>query len=143
MAHTMEAIFGMLSDKPSPDHMCRLYDRYRAMMSRGDVDGTIALFAKDASWQEPVGSPPEVGHDAIRARYAAAINASGGAIPMKAEGVVRVAGNRAAANSIAETRIQGQWMTVETTNVVTCNEEGLITEMPVYVGSTNFKPIDT
>lgn len=135
----LEAIFGGLSQKPGDAFMRQLFDRYRALMNAGDVDAIVALFAPDARWEEPVGTAPAVGHAAIRARYAAALEGSGGSIPMKADGAARVAGNRALACSIAEVSPEGYPMIVETANVVTCNEEGLITEMLVYVGLSSFK----
>ncbi|MGE0667798.1 MAG: nuclear transport factor 2 family protein [Sphingomonadales bacterium] len=136
----LEKTFGGLAKQPGEAHMRALFDRYRALMSAGDVDGIVALFAPDASWEEPVGTPASVGHDAIRARYKAALDGSGGRIPMRADGAPRVAGNRALACSIAEVAPDGTPLIVESSNVVTCNEAGLITEMLVYVGMGSFRP---
>ena len=138
----LDSIFGGLKDKPGADYMRTLFDRYRALMSEGDVDGIVALFAPDARWEEPVGSTPAIGHDAIRTRYKAALEGSGGRIPLKADGAVRIAGNRALACSIGEVSPNGYPMIVESANAVTCDEEGLITEMLVYVGPTNFKRVE-
>lgn len=137
----LEKIFGGLPDKPGAEHMRTLFDRYRALMTEGDLDGIMALFAPDARWEEPVGTAPAIGHDATRARYKAALDGSGGCIPVEAEGAVRIAGNRALATSIARVAPDGQPLMVESANVITCNADGLITEMLVYVGPTNFKPI--
>jgi steroid delta-isomerase len=138
----LEMIFGGLRKLPGDAHMRALFDRYRALMSEGDLDGIVALFAPDARWEEPVGTPPAVGRDAIRARYKAALEASGGRIPMRPDGAARVAGHRALACSIAEVTPDGHRMIVETANVVTCDEAGLITEMLVYVGMGSFKPAE-
>ncbi|MEN3976672.1 nuclear transport factor 2 family protein [Emcibacter sp. SYSU 3D8] len=136
----LEKIFGGLAKKPGDAHMHGIFDRYRDLMGAGDVDGIVALFAPDARWEEPVGSAPSIGHDAIRARYTAALGASGGSISMRPEGAARVAGNRALACSIARVSADGQPLDVESANVITCNDEGLITEMLVYVGLSSFKP---
>lgn len=136
----LEMIFGGLSKKPGEAHMRALFDTYRALMTAGDLDRIVALFAPDARWEEPVGTAPSIGREAIRARYKAALDGSGGRIPMRADGAPRVAGNRAVACSIAEVAPEGTPLIVETANVVTCNDEGLITEMLVYVGIGSFKP---
>lgn len=136
----LEEVFGGLRQKPGDAHMRSLFERYRDLMGKGDVDGIAALFAPDARWEEPVGTAPTIGREAIRARYKAALEGSGGSIAMRPDGAVRVAGHRALANSIARVAPGGTPFDVETGNVVTCDEDGLITEMLVYVGMSSFKP---
>ena len=136
----LQQMFGMLKDKPGDDFIRDLVDRYRSLMSKGDLDGIVALFAPDAHWEEPVGSSPSLGRDAIRARYKAALDSSGGSIAMRADGAVRIAGHRAVFTSIARVAPDGIPLDVESANVITCDESGLITEMLVYVGPGNFKP---
>lgn len=41
-------------------------DSYTKFSTAGDVDGLVALFTEDAVQEDPVGQPPNVGHDAIR-----------------------------------------------------------------------------
>ena len=65
-------LLATLRERPGPDHMREIFDRYRALMGAGDLDGIVALFARDATWEEPVGTIVERGREAIRARYAAA-----------------------------------------------------------------------
>ena len=39
---------------PDPDHIRKLFDRYPEMVTKGDVDGIVELYADDASgdaWQ--------------------------------------------------------------------------------------------
>lgn len=42
---------------------------YVDAVGRQDVDACTALFAQDAVQEDPLGSPPNVGHDAIRAFF--------------------------------------------------------------------------
>ena len=135
-----EKAFGGLASKPGDEHMRAVFDRYRAAMGRGDLDGVVALFAPDARWEEPIGTPASIGRDAIRARYAAALGSAGGKIAMRADGAVRIAGNRAVACSIARVFSEGQPFDVESANAIVCDEAGLITEMQVYVSVSSFKP---
>ena len=69
-----------------------LYDRYPEMVTKGDVDGILALYAEDATLEDPIGSEIRVGRDAIRAFY----EASAGTIVMKRSGPPCVAGSEAA-----------------------------------------------
>ena len=131
-------LFAMLKDKPDYEYMRTIFDRYRQLMREGDVDGICNLFAPNAVWEEPVGTTPEIGHEAIRARYADALSRSGGSITMIPDGVPRIAGNRALAISIAYAGSR----VIETSNVIECNEDGLITEMKVYIGPNSIKEAD-
>jgi len=48
---------------------------YCRRMNAGDIDGVLALFGADIRFEDPVGSPPVVGHAALRAHLMAAIAA--------------------------------------------------------------------
>jgi steroid delta-isomerase len=130
-------LLATLRDRPGPDHMRAIFDRYRALMGEGDIDGICALFAQDATWEEPIGTLVEHGREAIRARYRAALSGSGGRISMVAEGAPRIAGHHAIALSIATVTVGGVEMRIETANAIACNEAGEITEMKIYFGPTS------
>ena len=70
----------------------KLYDRYPEMVTKGDVEGIVALYADDASIEDPIGSPLHRGIEAIRKFYEAAA----GNVTMKRVGPVHVAGREAA-----------------------------------------------
>ena len=74
------------------DHIRNLYDRYPEMLTKGDVDCILELYAPDATIEDPIGSDLRRGKEAIREFYAA----SAGTVTMKRSGPVRVAGNEAA-----------------------------------------------
>lgn len=50
--------------------MTAVVQRYVAALNAGDLDGIVALFADDATVEDPVGSEPRRGRAAIRAFYA-------------------------------------------------------------------------
>ena len=138
MPTTME-LLATLQERPGPDHMRAIFDRYRALMGAGDVDGVIALFAEDATWEEPIGTLVEHGREAIRARYKAALAGNGGHIAMVADGAARIAGHHAVALSIATVNVAGVPTRVETANAIACNELGEITDMKIYFGPASFE----
>ena len=41
-------------------------DNYTKYSTAGDIDSLLSLFTEDARQEDPVGTPPNVGHDAIR-----------------------------------------------------------------------------
>ena len=70
----------------------KLYERYPEMVTKGDVEGIVALYADDATIEDPIGQPLHRGIDAIRKFYQAAA----GTVTMKRVGPVHVAGREAA-----------------------------------------------
>ena len=48
---------------------------YCRRLNAGDLDGVLRLFAPGASFEDPVGTPPVVGREALRAHFAAVIAA--------------------------------------------------------------------
>ena len=67
--------------------------RYIAALNAGDLDAIVALYADDATVEDPVGSPPHQGHAAIRAFYAKSLAIK---LDVALEGPVRAAANEAA-----------------------------------------------
>ncbi len=50
-----------------------LVDTYLTAVTRGDIETIVALYADDATLEDPVGSDPAHGRDAIRAFYERAL----------------------------------------------------------------------
>jgi steroid delta-isomerase len=50
-----------------PDDVRRVVDAYVDAYRRNDKQACVDLFAADAVWHDPVGEPPHVGHEGIRA----------------------------------------------------------------------------
>jgi steroid delta-isomerase len=110
---------------PNADAIKTTVERYVKGVGAGDVDAIVALYAEDATVEDPVGTPVHHGRDAIRAFYAA-IPAG----PMSTELVtVRVAGDTAAfifrvTAGLGDTKIQ-----IEPLDVMTFDEDARITSM--------------
>lgn len=66
-------------------------ERYVACLCKGDVDGIAALYADDATVEDPVGNEPVVGLTAVRAFYASAV----GRVRVELTGPIRVAKHEA------------------------------------------------
>lgn len=122
----------------SPDHIRQTFVRYGERHSQGDVDGILALFAEDCVIRDPANGPEHRGKAALRAFFEAGKAASGGAIEMKLEGAVRIAGNEGAAAYLVRTVSSDPVFRVETLDVMTFNDEGLVSQMIAYWGPDNF-----
>lgn len=55
---------------PSPEAVTETVNRYLALLATGTADDIVALYAADATIEDPIGSDIRRGHDAIRAFYA-------------------------------------------------------------------------
>ena len=107
------------------NHIRQVYDRYPEMVTKGDVDGIVELYADDASIEDPIGSEPRRGKDAIRAFY----QASAGTVHMKRTGPTRVAGGEAAAPMVVLMGPKGVQQALDIISVMTFGEDGKITSM--------------
>jgi steroid delta-isomerase len=54
---------------PTPDQMIAAVHGYVGAFDKADPELAVALFAADAAVEDPVGTPPKVGTDAIREFY--------------------------------------------------------------------------
>jgi steroid delta-isomerase len=116
-------------------HITEVLQRYAALMSAGDTDGIMSLYAPNARLRDPISGPEHIGQDAIRAWYQESFDNNGGAIEMRLEGAVRVAGKFGAA---ALTAIGGNGtLQVETLDVMGFDDDGLVVRMDAYRGPTN------
>lgn len=131
-------MFGDARGSISTDQIRHVFVRYGEVQTAGDIDGILALFAENAVLRDPANAPEHRGKPAIRAFFEAGMAASGGAIEMKLEGGVRIAGNEAAAAFIVRTVNSSPVFRVETLDVMTFDNEGLITRMVAYWGPDNF-----
>lgn len=110
------------------NHIRAIYDRYPELVSKGDVDGIVALYAEDAWIEDPVGSERHQGIDAVRAFYQAAA----GTIVMKRTGPPRVVGSEAATPFVALLGPEGQQKALDVISLMTFDEAGKITSMRAW-----------
>ena len=118
-------------------HIRQFYTRYPEMVSKGDVDGIVELYAEDATIEDPIGSDLHRGLDAIRAFYTAAA----GTVTMKLTGPVRVAGHEAAAPLIVLMGPDGpDQKALDIISVMTFDEAGKITTMRAFWSFDAIRP---
>ena len=109
------------------EHVRNVFQRYCELVTAADFDAIANLYAEDATVEDPVGSAPHRGRDAIREFY----RASAGAVRLELEGRVRSAGNEGAAAMIARPSADPA-LRVETLDVMVFRDDGLIASMRAY-----------
>ena len=118
----------------SEEQMTAAVHGYVAAFDKGDADAAVALFAADASVEDPVGTPAKVGHDAIKAFYEASM-ATGA--KLRLEGPIRCANDSAAFAFCVELTLDGKAVTVDVIDVFRFDNEGKVIEMKAYFGPSN------
>ena len=110
---------------------------YVAALNAGDVEAIVALYADDASVEDPVGSAPVVGRAAIRAFYTRSL-----AVPLLValEGPVRVAGRECAFPFSVSLTYEGRRMKFRPIDTFRFDAVGRIVQMRAYFGPSNVTP---
>ncbi len=119
-----------------PNFVRKLYDRYPELVTKGDVEAIVDLYAEDATIEDPIGSELRAGREAIRAFY----QASAGTITMKRTGPVRVAGNEAATPLVVLMGPEGQQQVLDVISVMRFNEDDKIQTMRAYWSFDAIRP---
>ena len=106
-------------------------EKYIQLVDASDVDGIIALYADDATVEDPVGTEPYKGIEAIDAFYRNGL----GQMKVNAEltGQVRTTtANEGAMPFVVRTSTPEGSMTINVIDVMKFNEEGKIISMKAY-----------
>ncbi|MDE2618712.1 MAG: nuclear transport factor 2 family protein [Sphingomonadales bacterium] len=119
---------------PSPERMEAAVHAYVAAFDHSDPDAVAALFAEDATVEDPIGTPPHVGRTAIRAFYAASMQTGA---KLRLEGPVRIAGPYAAFAFTVLLHYQGQDQKIDVIDTFRFNDDNEVVEMRAYFGPTN------
>jgi len=120
---------------PSHDHMVATVAAYLRGFAEGDADLICGLFAEDATLEDPVGSPPCIGGDAIR-RFYTRIMKEGGA-RLELNGPVRTTARCAAFAFSSYLTRGGVDIRVDPIDVFEFDEAGKIKSMRAYWGPMN------
>ncbi|OLT33922.1 hypothetical protein BJF79_34105 [Actinomadura sp. CNU-125] len=114
----------------SRDDICRICDAYIAAMSGDDVEAVMSLFAPDATQEEPIGTPPRVGHEEIRAFFTRSLRVP---FTMKRMGPVTVVGRHAAFQARVDVRAvdSANARSLTATDVLSIDEHGKIAKIMV------------
>jgi len=113
---------------PSEQTMKAAMQAYIDAFNSGSAAAVAALYAEDATVEDPVGSPPKRGRREIEAFYAHTI-ASGAKLALDAP----VRGSHGAAAAMAFSARIGP-VTVRVIDVMTFDEAGRFTSMKAYFG---------
>ena len=116
-------------ETPASGRIRELVARYLATFATGDIEGRVALFAPDASFEDPVGTSPMIGHDALRAFFS-----QGSAMKMSAElDRIAICGNEAAYAFRARLDAgEGGQVTIHPFETLVVGDDGLIVQMRAY-----------
>jgi steroid delta-isomerase len=106
-------------------------NKYVEAFANSDIDIIKHLYATDAVVEDPVGSDPHNGMDAIVAFYTTGLTAGA---KLELTGPVRCAGNTAAFPFMCKV---GE-MTINIIDVFEFNEAGKVSSMKAYWGPENF-----
>lgn len=121
---------------PTTEQLLAAVDGYVAGFAVGDVEAIVSLFAKDATVEDPVGTEPKRGQDAIRAFYAVSV---GTGAKLELLGDPRCAADFVAFPFAVKLEWQGQRQVIEVIDTFRLNDDGKITEMRAFFGPANMK----
>lgn len=106
-------------------------EKYVQLVGENDIDGILALYDKDAVVEDPVGTDPHVGIEAIEAFYR---NGLGQAeVSAELTGPVRTTSvGEGAMPFQVRIKMNGMNMLIDTLDVMKLNEAGKVTSMKAY-----------
>lgn len=121
---------------PTQEQMIAVVDGYIAGFEAGDPERIAALFADDATVEDPVGSPVKLGKEEVRAFYAFS-TATGAKLELLGE--PRCAGDCVAFPFKVKLHWEGKDSWIEVIDTFRVNDAGKITEMRAFWGPANMK----
>ncbi len=120
----------------TPEYMQQIVDRYLVAINAGDMSAVMALYADDASVEDPAGTEPKRG-DEILQFYT---NAFSGGAKVELTGPVRISAKAAAFPFRAEIKqAGGHVLIVEVIDIFEFDPAGKVAKMTAYFGPTNIK----
>lgn len=124
----------------SEEQMKAAMQEYIDAFNRVDLDGIVALYADDAVVEDPVGSKPREGREAIRAFYKTAIE-SGARLKLAAP--IRAShGNAAAMAFDVELKMPQGQAVIHVIDVMRFNDEGKFVSMNAFWGRSDMEARD-
>ncbi|MRI33963.1 steroid delta-isomerase [Endozoicomonas sp. OPT23] len=116
----------------SPEVLKETLEKYIALVNAQDIEGLKAMYADDATVEDPVGTPMHSGKEAIEAFYA---NGLGAADEVSAELVAPIATTHAGEGAFSfQIKIKhgDHRMLIDVTDVIKLNAEGKIVSMRAF-----------
>jgi steroid delta-isomerase len=119
---------------PDPAAMEAAVHEYVAAFEAGSADRVAALYAADATVEDPIGSPMHRGREAIRAFYAESMKTGA---KLKLEGPVRVAGDYAVFPFSVDLHWEGSDKRIDVIDTFRFNDTNEVVEMRAFWGPSN------
>ena len=116
------------------EHMTEVVQRYVAALNASDLDGIVALYADDATVEDPVGTEPKRGIEAIRAFYEESVKLP---LTVALTGEVRAAANEAAFAFTVSFEYHGRKTTIAPIDHFRFNDAGKVVSMRALFGKQN------
>jgi steroid Delta-isomerase len=118
---------------PSAEDITKTVNRYLELVAAGRADDVVALYAEDATVEDPVGSEVHIGHQAIRGFYANIEN-----VKARTEvETLRALGQEAAFHWRLSLDFDNSSMRIDIISVMTFNDDGKIASMKAYWSPDN------
>lgn len=119
----------------TPEAITAAVHAYVAAFDRSDPAAVRDLFAAGATVEDPVGSLPHKGYEAIHAFYAKSMQTGA---KLHLEGPVRICGNTAAFAFSVKLAMPEAAMQIDVIDIFEFDDAGKVTAMRAYFGPTNF-----
>jgi steroid delta-isomerase len=94
-----------------------------------DAEAVMALYADEPTVEDPIGSPPKVGREAVRAFY---VQSFRGPFSVRRLGPITVVGHRAAFQFRIDVPVGDSVIKLTATDVMTFDEQARIVTMAAY-----------
>jgi steroid delta-isomerase len=122
----------------TPEQMIAAVHAYVDAFDQGDADLAVAIFADDATVEDPIGSPPHVGTDAIRNFYTVAMSTGA---KLTLTGPIGVATAHAAFPMRIRLNWDGRPMTIDVIDTFAFDASGKVSRMQAYFGPINMADV--
>ncbi|MDD3798222.1 MAG: nuclear transport factor 2 family protein [Novosphingobium sp.] len=119
---------------PDPAKMVAAVEEYVAAFEAGSSDRVAALYAEDATVEDPIGTPRHVGREAIRAFYAESMKTGA---KLKLEGPIRVAEDYAVFPFSVNLHYEGSDKRIDVIDTFRFNDASEVIEMRAFWGPAN------
>jgi steroid delta-isomerase len=121
---------------PTPDEIRAVVNSYVEKMCKSDIDGIMALYADDATAEDPVGGQVQKGAEALRNFY----TLTAPALQVELNGPVCVSGNQCAFLLLAELTMGDDKKYLDATDIFVFDDDGKITSMRAFWNPAELRP---
>jgi steroid delta-isomerase len=124
---------------PTREQMVAAVETYVSAFDKDDVEAICGLYAEDATVEDPFGTPPRVGAEAIRSFYSQIIADGGGRLQLRGP-ICTTTTTAAFPFSVVMTR-KGITLHIDVIDIWEFNEAGKVQSMRAHWGPGNTRQI--